>query len=225
MLWQLSITSNPALHKSSLYLKSDYSSKQHSGLALYAWMQCVNKHWKRKLSKWICCYSLHNQLSQPEPFIQIPSHISYLVNELMLWWIKKQTFVMEQKFPYFCPILYNVLILQPTCKPITMDAGGDKYSELPVNETQIISFKCWLVMSECMKFEQSCTMNQRHMRCSDCDQTNPMCEPLTHLPLDKMAAISQMTFSNAFSWMKMYWYQLKFHWSCFLMVQLVIFQH
>ena len=26
---------------------------------------------------------------------------------------------------------------------------------------------------------------------------------LTHLPLDKMAAISQMTFSNAFSWMEM----------------------
>ena len=31
----------------------------------------------------------------------------------------------------------------------------------------------------------------------------PMLFSLTHLPLDKMAAISQTIFSNAFSWMKM----------------------
>ena len=39
--------------------------------------------------------------------------------------------------------------------------------------------------------------------------------PLTHLPLDKMAAISQTTFSNAFSWMKSFVFWLKFHWSLF----------
>ena len=37
----------------------------------------------------------------------------------------------------------------------------------------------------------------------------------THLPLDKMAAISQMTFSNAFSWMKIIEFQIKFHWNMF----------
>ena len=47
---------------------------------------------------------------------------------------------------------------------------------------------------------------------------------LTHLPLDKMAAISQ-TLSNAFSWMKMGEFRLNFHWSLFLRVQLTIFQH
>ena len=36
---------------------------------------------------------------------------------------------------------------------------------------------------------------------------------LTHWGRDKMAAIFQTTFSNAFSWMKMYEFRLKFHWS------------
>ena len=44
--------------------------------------------------------------------------------------------------------------------------------------------------------------------------------PLIHLPLDKMAVISQMIFSDAFSWMKSLVFWLKFHWSLFLSVQL-----
>ena len=47
----------------------------------------------------------------------------------------------------------------------------------------------------------------------------------THWGLDKMDAISQTTFSSAFSWMKIFWFWLKFHWSLFLRVQLTIFQH
>ena len=42
---------------------------------------------------------------------------------------------------------------------------------------------------------------------------------------DKMAAFSQMTLSNAFSWMKMLEFRLRFHWSLFLGAQLTIFQH
>ena len=48
---------------------------------------------------------------------------------------------------------------------------------------------------------------------------------LTHWGRDKMAAVSQTMFSNAFSWMKMYEFRLKFHWSLFLRLQLTIFQH
>ena len=44
-------------------------------------------------------------------------------------------------------------------------------------------------------------------------------------PLDKMAAILQMTCSNAFSWMKMLKFRLIFHWSLFPAVQLTIQQH
>ena len=46
----------------------------------------------------------------------------------------------------------------------------------------------------------------------------------THLSLDKMAAFSQTTFSNAFSWMKMYEFHLRFHWNLFLWYKLIIFQ-
>ena len=40
----------------------------------------------------------------------------------------------------------------------------------------------------------------------------------------QMAAIFQTKFSNAFSWIKMYELQLRFHWSLFPMVKLIIFQ-
>ena len=48
---------------------------------------------------------------------------------------------------------------------------------------------------------------------------------LTHWGRHKMDAISQTTFWSAFSWMKMYEFRLRFHWSLFLRVQLTIFQH
>ena len=48
---------------------------------------------------------------------------------------------------------------------------------------------------------------------------------LTHWGGDKMAAIFQMTFSNAFSQMKMYEFQFNFHWNLFLRVQLRVNQH
>ena len=47
---------------------------------------------------------------------------------------------------------------------------------------------------------------------------------LTHWGGDKMAAISQTTLSNAFSWMKILEFRLKLHWSLFLRIQLTIFQ-
>ena len=40
-----------------------------------------------------------------------------------------------------------------------------------------------------------------------------------------MAAVSQTTLSNAFSWMKMLEFQLRFHWNLILRVQLTIIQH
>ena len=48
---------------------------------------------------------------------------------------------------------------------------------------------------------------------------------LTHLPLDKMAAILQTIFSDAFSWMKSFVVWLKCLWSLFLRVQLTITQY
>ena len=43
--------------------------------------------------------------------------------------------------------------------------------------------------------------------------------------LEKMATISQTTFSNALSWMKRFDFSLRFHWYLFLRDQLNITQH
>ena len=43
---------------------------------------------------------------------------------------------------------------------------------------------------------------------------------LTHWGRDKMDAISQTTFSNTFSWMKIFEFRLTFHWSLFPRFQL-----
>ena len=49
---------------------------------------------------------------------------------------------------------------------------------------------------------------------------------LTYWGRDKMPdVIFQLTFSNEFSWMKMYKFQLRFHWSFFPRVQLSKFQY
>ena len=48
---------------------------------------------------------------------------------------------------------------------------------------------------------------------------------LTHRGQDEMAANFRSTISNAFSWMRIHKFRLRFHWSLFLSVQLTIFQH
>ena len=53
-----------------------------------------------------------------------------------------------------------------------------------------------------------------------------VCSPMgvvrnwTHWGRDEIDAILQTPFSNEFSWMKMFWFRLKFHWSLFPMIQL-----
>ena len=42
---------------------------------------------------------------------------------------------------------------------------------------------------------------------------------------DKIDAISQTTFSNGFSWIKMHEFPIKFHWNLFLRFKLTTFQH
>ena len=62
--------------------------------------------------------------------------------------------------------------------------------------------------------------------CSDLPSKILCCRtvvPVNSLRPRKMDAISQTTFSNAFSWMKMFEFRLKFSWSLFPRVQLTIF--
>ena len=63
------------------------------------------------------------------------------------------------------------------------------------------------------------------IRNQDLQRPVPFAPTLTHWGRDKMAAIYQTIFSNVFSWMKMYKFRLRFHWSLLPGVQLIIFQH
>ena len=69
-----------------------------------------------------------------------------------------------------------------------------------------------------------CEENRRPMESPHKGNNNVECV-LTHWGRDEIDAILQTTFSNAFSWMKMYEFRLRFHWRLFLRVQLIIFQH
>ena len=72
-----------------------------------------------------------------------------------------------------------------------------------------------------IKFEGiSAYIALRSLKCGPVDHDD--IGGLTHLHLDKMAAIMQTTYSNAFSWMKNFDFLLKIHWSLFLRVQLTI---
>ena len=75
--------------------------------------------------------------------------------------------------------------------------------------------------SNCKRHMRKCKpwKHFTHNRTNDCTLL------LTHWGRDKMAAISQTTFSNAFSWMKMHEFRLRFHWNLFLRFELTIFQH
>ena len=46
-------------------------------------------------------------------------------------------------------------------------------------------------------------------------QVNDIDPPVTHWGRNQIDAISQTPFSNKFSWMKIYEFRLKFHWSLF----------
>ena len=80
-----------------------------------------------------------------------------------------------------------------------------------------VKLACWLLMTWCLVGPRTSAeiimMQAGH------------CTSLTHWGRDKMAAIFQTTIWNAFSWMKMYEFRLRFHWRLFPGVQLTISQH
>ena len=77
------------------------------------------------------------------------------------------------------------------------------------------------------RFFYSVYSNMRWMVSVDSSVSNtvtPQCHNNEHIGRDKMDAIFQTTCSNAFHWIKMYRFQLRFHWSLLPRVQLTIFQ-
>ena len=66
----------------------------------------------------------------------------------------------------------------------------------------------------------NCKCKQFHAGCMDTQIIIKLWKCLlTHWGWDKMAAISQTTLSNAFSWMKILEFRFRFHWSLFPRVQ------
>ena len=81
--------------------------------------------------------------------------------------------------------------------------------------------------SEILSEIDTFSFKQIHLKMSS-GKWRPYClglNVLTHWGRDKMAAISQTTFANGFSGMKMYEFLSTFHWSLFLEAQLTIFQY
>ena len=72
---------------------------------------------------------------------------------------------------------------------------------------QAFTKPCWLIVSWTIRYKHQWTVTKGH-------------NELTHWGWDKMAAFSQTTLSNAFSWMKILEFRLKIHWSLFLRVSL-----
>ena len=99
---------------------------------------------------------------------------------------------------------------------------------------KILSTKCWpfFSRSECVKASVQIRANGTcyawhigNLIMGDGGSYAWHREILTHLPLDKIAAISQTTFWNTFSWIKSCVLWLEFHWNLFLSVQLAISHH
>ena len=106
---------------------------------------------------------------------------------------------------------------------INMDIYMDIYGYIWI---YIYIYICWsglfhkgswpLSWSQCVKMDLHVFYNPPIFMAS---------QKITHWGRDEMDAIWQTTFSSAFSWMKMFEFRLKLHWSLFLMVQLTIFHH
>ena len=97
----------------------------------------------------------------------------------------------------------------------------------PANNKEI--FKLCITVSVWWEYTSECRFPSQRASNVECVSIHNITMlytfDLTHWGRGKMDAISQMTFSSAFSWMKIFEFRLKFHWSLLLRFQSTIFQH
>ena len=117
--------------------------------------------------------------------------------------------------PYYPMIILNLVILffsdSAWLDPwFCCDSGWTRCSLFVWREPEKSSFNwvpgvfAWLVHSHWLE----CSLRVLHVL----DVATRVIIYLTHLPLDKMAAISWMIFSNVFSCMKSFVFRFEFHW-------------
>ena len=87
-----------------------------------------------------------------------------------------------------------------------------------------IVFLCKTYINHCPEYVKRDIHIRRDSCYLPCIHKNQS-KSLKHWGRDKMDAISQTTFSSAFSWMKMFEFWLKFHWNLFIRVKLTIFHY
>ena len=100
----------------------------------------------------------------------------------------------------------------------------DHQEHIPINFSNVMN---WTTRITFQSIFLTCSFKKMYSEIPSA-KCYPYCSSLivlTHWGQDKMAAIFQKTFSNAFSWMKMYKFRLRFHWSFFPRVQITIFDH
>ena len=171
--------------------------QQTNGLRYTGLKNKIKKHWW--ISWYQCCFC--QCYITPIDFILI-SYANLLLSYLITW---SDSLIrpLDQGDRVWHPDLRKWLMTHPTLR-------------CPLNRIMMMCLinDCvnWMKITACMA------------SCSFISLQRPM-NVLTHWGRDKMDAILQPTFSNAFSWMKMYQFRLRFHWSLFPRVKLTIFQH
>ena len=149
------------------------------------------------------------------------------------WWDKKHKFIVARAS------VYDVACLFGCCHGGLHGSRHDGWRYLQWPRKYHTVHKSWPLKTTAPGFKWNLTgpcQNKDYISmCRDSQLENKTvitltalpiyCKFLTHLPLDKMAPISQTSFSNAFPWMKSsaFWYE--FHWSLLLRVQLTKSQH
>ena len=112
---------------------------------------------------------------------------------------------------YWIPIRYIVHVVFWSCFCVLLSWSFDIYE---CRNYLQVTFRCTLLMTYCEKYELSSNSSIHQVSSS-----------LIHWGRDMMATSFQTTFSNAFSWMKIYKLWLRFHCNFFPRVQITIFHH
>ena len=112
-----------------------------------------------------------------------------------------------------CSALYNEYSWAIHQQSVTLQEPGDR----PSSEGKSIILRC--IHPDWAHDSKSLTLSWNQALLNH-DRDMPLLPwvLLTHWGWDKMAAFSQMTLSNAFSWIKILEFRLKIHWSLFLRV-------
>ena len=124
-------------------------------------------------------------------------------------------------FPHKCAHTCSLTVTSTWYRSVVPEAGikgrdkelhptntvGCNYLSLPL----LLQYSSYIVIRVCpMKYEHDCVVF--------CWYHVAVVIGLTHWGREKMTAISQTTFSNAFPWIQTFEFYIKFHWNMFFRV-------